>query len=120
MKSIVNKPWGSYRIIDQGECFLVKNIVVKPYCKLSLQSHKHRSEHWIIVEGRAEVTINDNITTLETNQSTFIPSETKHRLSENLYLDIMPFYLGGVNFDLYRDLSATGWYYLTGNFRCQQ
>ena len=83
MKSIVNKPWGSYRIIDQGECFLVKNIVVKPYCKLSLQSHKHRSEHWVIVEGRAEVTINDKITTLEPNQSTYIPSETKHRLANN-------------------------------------
>ena len=83
MKSIVNKPWGSYQIIDQGENFVVKNIVVKPYCKLSLQSHKHRSEHWVIVEGRAEVTINDKITTLEPNQSTYIPSETKHRLANN-------------------------------------
>ena len=83
MKSIVNKPWGTYRIIDQGENFIVKNIVVKPYCKLSLQSHKHRSEHWVIVEGRAEVTINDKITTLEPNQSTYIPSETKHRLANN-------------------------------------
>ena len=83
MKSIVNKPWGSYQIIDQGENFVVKNIVVKPYCKLSLQSHKHRSEHWVIVEGRAEVTINDNIKTLEPNQSTYIPSETKHRLANN-------------------------------------
>ena len=83
MKSIVNKPWGSYQIIDQGENFVVKKIVVKPYCKLSLQSHRNRSEHWIIVEGRAEVTINDNITTLESNQSTYIPSETKHRLANN-------------------------------------
>ena len=83
MKSFVNKPWGSYQIIDQGENFVVKNIVVKPYCKLSLRSHKHRSEHWIIVAGRAEVTINDNITTLEPNQSAYIPSETKHRLANN-------------------------------------
>ena len=83
MKSIVNKPWGSYRIIDQGENFIVKNVVVKPYGKLSLQSHKHRSEHWVIVAGRAEVTICDNITTLEPNQSTYIPSETKHRLANN-------------------------------------
>ena len=83
MKSIVNKPWGSYQIIDQGENFVVKNIVVKPNCKLSLQSHEHRSEHWIIVEGRAEVNINGNITTLETNQSTYIPSKTKHRLANN-------------------------------------
>ena len=83
MKSIVNKPWGSYQIIDQGENFVVKNIVVKPFCKLSLQSHKHRSEHWVIVEGRAEGTIDDNITTLEPNQSTYIPSETNHRLANN-------------------------------------
>ena len=83
MKLIVKKPWGSYQIIDQGENFVVKKIVVKPYGKLSLQSHKHRSEHWIIVEGRAEVTINDNITTLEPNQNTYIPPETKHRLANN-------------------------------------
>ena len=83
MKSIVNKPWGSYQIIDQGKNFVVKNIVVKPNCKLSLQSHEHRSEHWIIVEGRAEVNINGSITTLETNQSTYIPSKTKHRLANN-------------------------------------
>ena len=83
MKSIVNKPWGSYQIIDQGENFVVKKIVVKPYSKLSLQSHKNRSEHWVIVEGRAEVTINGNITTLEPNQRTYIPSETKHRLVNN-------------------------------------
>ena len=83
MKSFVNKPWGSYQIIDQGENFVVKKIVVKPSGKLSLQSHKYRSEHWIIVEGRAEVTINDSITTLESNQSAYIPSETKHRLANN-------------------------------------
>jgi mannose-6-phosphate isomerase-like protein (cupin superfamily) len=83
MKSFVNKPWGSYQVIDQGENFVVKRIVVNPYGKLSLQSHKHRSEYWIIVEGTAEVTINDNITTLESNQSTYIPSETKHRLANN-------------------------------------
>ena len=83
MKLFVDKPWGSYQIIDQGENFVVKKIVVKPYGKLSLQSHKHRSEHWIIVEGRAEVTINDDITTLEPNQNTYIPPETKHRLANN-------------------------------------
>ena len=83
MKLFVNKPWGSYQIIDQGKNFLVKNIVVKPNCKLSLQSHKYRSEHWIIVEGRADVTINDKTTTLEPNQRTYIPSDTKHRLANN-------------------------------------
>jgi len=89
MKSFVNKPWGSYQIIDQGENFVVKKIVVKPCGKLSLQSHKHRSEHWIIVEGRAEITINDKITTLEPNQSTYIPSEIKHRLANNYDKDLI-------------------------------
>ena len=83
MKSIINKPWGSYQIIDQGENFVVKKIVVTPYSKLSLQSHEHRSEHWIIVEGKAEVTVNGNISTLESNQSTYIPSKAKHRLANN-------------------------------------
>ncbi len=89
MKSFVNKPWGSYQVIDQGENFVVKRIVVNPYGKLSLQSHKHRSEHWIIVEGRAEITINDKITTLEPNQSTYIPSEIKHRLANNYDKDLI-------------------------------
>ena len=83
MKSIVNKPWGSYQIIDQGKNFVVKNIVVKPDCKLSLQSHEHRSEHWIIVEGKAEVNVNGNLSILESNQSIYIPSKTKHRLANN-------------------------------------
>ena len=83
MKSFVNKPWGSYQIIDQGKNFLVKNIVVNPNCKLSLQSHEHRSEHWIIVEGKAEVNVNGNLSILESNQSIYIPSKTKHRLANN-------------------------------------
>ena len=83
MTSIVSKPWGSFQVIEEGENYSVKKIIVKSQAKLSLQSHKHRSEHWVIVEGRAEVTINDYITTLEPNQSTYIPSETKHRLANN-------------------------------------
>ena len=58
MNSIVQKPWGSYTILEQNGNYLVKNILVKPGGKLSLQSHRHRSEHWIIVEGIARVTIN--------------------------------------------------------------
>jgi len=83
MKSIVKKPWGSYQIIDQGKNFLVKNITVKPHSKLSLQSHEHRSEHWIVVEGKAEITISENVTILTTNQITYIPAKTKHRLTNN-------------------------------------
>ena len=83
MKSIVNKPWGSYQIIDQGENFVVKNIVIKPHCKLSLQSHKFRSEHWIVVRGSATVTIDENKYILNLNESIYIPIGSKHRLENN-------------------------------------
>ena len=83
MKAIVNKPWGSYRIIDEGKNYLVKKITVNPQSKLSLQSHKHRSEHWIVVKGVADVTINDNTHKLESNQSIYIPLQAKHCLANN-------------------------------------
>ena len=89
MKTIVNKPWGSYQIIDEGNNYLVKNILVKPHSKLSLQSHKHRSEHWVVVQGTAEVTINDKISILEPNKNIFIPLETKHRLANNYDKDLI-------------------------------
>ena len=73
MNSIVKKPWGSYQILKEGKNHLVKNIIVKPGEKLSLQSHRHRSEHWIIVEGIARVTINKTIKTVKSNESIFIP-----------------------------------------------
>ena len=83
MNSIVQKPWGSYQVLSYQKNYLVKRIIVKPTGKLSLQSHEHRSEHWVIVEGKAEVTVNGNITTLKPNDSTYIPSKTKHRLANN-------------------------------------
>ena len=89
MKTIVNKLWGSYQIIDEGNNYLVKNILVKPHSKLSLQSHKHRSEHWVVVQGTAEVTINDKISILEPNKNIFIPSESKHRLANNYNNDLI-------------------------------
>ena len=89
MKTIVNKPWGSYQIIDEGNNYLVKKIWVKPHSKLSLQSHKHRSEHWVVVQGTAEVTINDKISVLELNKNIFIPLEAKHRLANNYNKDLI-------------------------------
>ena len=84
MKSIVNKPWGSYQIIDQGENFVVKKIVVKPHCKLSLQSHKHRSEHWTITSGKPRITINKKKFFKNINETAFIPRGSIHRI-ENLF-----------------------------------
>ena len=78
-----HRPWGTYTVLEEGDCYKIKRIEVKPGASLSLQSHNHRSEHWIVVEGTATVTNGDNIITLNENQSTYIPCGTKHRL-ENL------------------------------------
>tara|TARA_Y100001960_G_C14320316_1_gene655037 strand:+ start:206 stop:550 length:345 start_codon:yes stop_codon:yes gene_type:complete len=80
MNSIFKKPWGHYKVLQKGKKYLIKNIFVKPGGKLSLQSHRHRSEHWIVVKGIAKVTIDKKIATLKTNQSIFIPRLSKHRL----------------------------------------
>jgi mannose-1-phosphate guanylyltransferase/mannose-6-phosphate isomerase len=76
----VFRPWGSYQSIDSGNGFQVKEIMVKPGGRLSLQMHHHRAEHWVVVEGTARVTCDDKVFTLNTNQSTFIPLGSKHRL----------------------------------------
>ncbi len=81
MKTIVNKAWGSFEIINEGEKYTVKKLIVIPGGQLSLQSHEHRSEHWIIAKGNAEVIINDETFYLHENQHIFIPKGAKHRLA---------------------------------------
>jgi mannose-1-phosphate guanylyltransferase/mannose-6-phosphate isomerase len=76
----VIRPWGWYDSIDEGECFKVKRIQVKPGASLSLQMHHHRAEHWIVVKGIAKITNGDQIITLTENQSTYIPKGQVHRL----------------------------------------
>ncbi len=82
----VHRPWGWYRQVDLGEAFQVKRINVKPGAELSLQLHHKRAEHWVVVRGTAQVTRGDEVITLETNQSTYIPIGVKHRL-ENTSAD---------------------------------
>ena len=77
----VYRPWGWYDSIDAGERFQVKRIVVSPGASLSLQLHRHRAEHWVVVNGVAEVTCGDTIIRLKENESTFVPVNTPHRLS---------------------------------------
>ena len=67
------RPWGWFESLVLGECFQVKRIFVKPGAALSLQSHKHRSEHWVVVEGIAKVTIDDEVDLIEQGQSAFSP-----------------------------------------------
>ena len=75
------RPWGSYNSIAEGNNWKVKKIIVKPKQSLSLQMHNHRTEHWIVVRGIAKVQINNIEKILYKNESTFIPLNTKHRLS---------------------------------------
>ena len=77
----VARPWGSYESIADGPRFQVKHIVVDPGETLSLQMHYHRSEHWVVVRGSAEVTVGDEVSILQENESTYIPAGTKHRLA---------------------------------------
>lgn len=74
------RPWGWYESIALGPRFQVKRIVVNPGAALSLQSHKYRSEHWVVVEGTAKVTINDYVQTVAENQSVYIPLGAIHRM----------------------------------------
>jgi mannose-1-phosphate guanylyltransferase/mannose-6-phosphate isomerase len=76
----VHRPWGSYQSVDNGDRHQVKRIVVKPGGRLSLQKHHHRAEHWIVVRGAAQVTVNETIKTVHENESIYIPMGAVHRL----------------------------------------
>ena len=75
-----HRPWGWFESLVIGERFQVKRIVVHPGAALSLQSHHHRSEHWIVVEGTAKVTVDDDVTLVSENQSVYIPLGAVHRM----------------------------------------
>lgn len=77
----VHRPWGWYDSIDQGQRFKVKRIQVNPGASLSLQKHRHRAEHWVVVKGEAEITCGDKTVLLKENQSTYIPLGEVHRLA---------------------------------------
>lgn len=74
------RPWGSYEVLAQGPAFKVKRIIVNPGAGLSLQMHHKRAEHWVVVSGRARVTVGSRVFDLEVDQSTYIPIGAVHRL----------------------------------------
>ena len=76
----VHRPWGAYEDLHGGDGFKVKRIVVNPGQMLSLQSHRHRAEHWVVVRGAARVTRGEETFTVSANESTYIPPGTRHRL----------------------------------------
>ena len=106
----VFRPWGWYETVEMGRRHQVKHLLVKPRQKLSLQLHHHRAEHWVVVEGTAQVTVGDKVMSLSENQSTYIPKETKHRLENPGDVDVSIIevqsgsYLGEDDIERFEDL----------------
>ena len=82
------RPWGYYQSIDQGERYQVKRIVVRSGGRLSLQKHYHRAEHWIVVRGAAEVTLNGAVQLVHENESIYLPIGSDHRLANPGKIDL--------------------------------
>ncbi len=82
------RPWGYYQSIDQGGRYQVKRIVVRPSGRLSLQKHYHRAEHWIVVRGAAEVTLNETVQLVHENESIYLPIGSNHRLANPGKIDL--------------------------------
>lgn len=80
---MVYRPWGTYCVLEESDAFKVKKIIVKPQGKLSLQSHAHRNEHWVIVQGSAKVTLGEKNILISENDALHVPVGFKHRI-ENL------------------------------------
>jgi mannose-1-phosphate guanylyltransferase/mannose-6-phosphate isomerase len=76
----VLRPWGSFTVLENGDRYKIKRIVVNPKARLSLQLHHQRSEHWVVVSGTARVTCGERVYDIGVNESTYIPVNTRHRL----------------------------------------
>ncbi len=74
------RPWGTWEVLDAGEHFCVKKIVVNPNQILSLQLHNFRAEHWIIAEGNAMIVLGEDTLYRKQDDSVYIPEKTKHRI----------------------------------------
>lgn len=109
-----HRPWGWFETLALSHRFQVKRIVVKPGAALSLQSHMHRSEHWIVVEGTARVTIGDEVQLVSENQSVYIPLGAKHRMENPGKLNMVLIevqtgaYLGEDDIVRYEDIYSRG------------
>jgi mannose-1-phosphate guanylyltransferase / mannose-6-phosphate isomerase len=109
-----HRPWGWFETLALADRFQVKRIVVKPGAALSLQSHMHRSEHWIVVEGTARVTIGDQVQLVSENQSVYVPLGAKHRMENPGKLPMVLIemqtgaYLGEDDIKRYEDVYARG------------
>ncbi len=106
------RPWGSFYVLDEGEAYKIKRIVVNPSGRLSLQSHNHRAEHWVVTKGNAKISVGDEVYFYQAGQYIFIPLGAKHRL-ENMTDDDVEIveiqcghYLGEDDIVRYEDMYA--------------
>lgn len=109
-----HRPWGWFETLALADRFQVKRIVVKPGAALSLQSHVHRAEHWIVVSGTAQVTVGDEVKLLTENQSVYVPLGAIHRLANPGKVPVVLIevqtgaYLGEDDIIRYEDIYARG------------
>ena len=80
MKKIVTRPWGNYTILAKSKYFLIKKMIINPQGVLSYQSHDLRSEHWVIIEGKATIVIDNKTYYKDNNENIFISKKAKHRV----------------------------------------
>ena len=85
----VERPWGSYTVLEEGERYKIKRIDIKPQHRVSLQIHHHRSEHWVVVSGTARVVRDGESYLVQPNESTFIPPTVKHRLENPGFITLV-------------------------------
>ncbi|MDR1323692.1 MAG: phosphomannose isomerase type II C-terminal cupin domain [Candidatus Margulisbacteria bacterium] len=86
---VENRPWGSFEVLLDNVNYKVKTLTVSPQKRLSLQSHKWRSENWVVVAGQAYVEIDDEFLILDKGQHVFIPIGAKHRLENKGEVDLV-------------------------------
>jgi mannose-1-phosphate guanylyltransferase/mannose-6-phosphate isomerase len=109
-----HRPWGWFETLALADRFQVKRIVVKPGAALSLQSHLHRAEHWVVVSGTAQVTVGDEVKLLSENQSVYVPLGAIHRLANPGKVPVVLIevqtgaYLGEDDIVRYEDVYARG------------
>ena len=80
----VVRPWGYYHLLVKTNEYLIKQIVILPKKSISLQKHNHRSEHWIVLKGEADIVIDNKIMLLKESESAFVPANVKHKITNNL------------------------------------
>ena len=94
----IHRPWGSYSIILKSDNYVIKRLFVLPHHRISLQYHNYRSEHWVVINGSAEVTKNNDVFILQKGESTFVPAKELHRLSNpnDTPLDVLEVQYGDI------------------------